>query len=106
MKATPDRRLLLLSETDNVVVALVNLKRGESVRIDGDDVPLISDAPLGFKLARHALAAGDKVLKYVAVIGSATAAIVRGEVVHVHNMKSDYLPTHSRGSNRCRCKAG
>lgn len=95
MKANPDRRLLLLSETDNVVVALVNLKRGESVRIDGHDVLLNCDAPLGFKLARHDLEAGDKVLKYGAVIGSATAPIVRGEVVHVHNLKSDYLPTHS-----------
>lgn len=95
MNAAGDRRLLLLSEQDNVVVALVNLKKGEIVRIDGDAVTLRADAPLGFKIARFGLAVGDKVLKYGARIGSVTVAIVRGEVVHVHNMKSDYLPTHA-----------
>ena len=95
MSAAVDRRLLLLSEQDNVVVALVNLQRGEIVRIDGDEVTLRADTPLGFKIARYGLAVGDKVLKYGAHIGSVTVAIVRGEVVHVHNMKSDYLPTHA-----------
>ena len=95
MNAAVDRRLLLLSEADNVVVALVNLKQDEIVRIDGEDVALRSDAPLGFKIARRDLAVADKVLKYGAAIGSVTVAIVRGEVVHVHNIKSDYLPTHA-----------
>lgn len=95
MNAAVDRRLLLLSEQDNVTVALVDLRQGEIVRIDGDDVSLRTDAPLGFKIARYGLAVGDKVFKYGAAIGSVTVAIVRGEVVHVHNMKSDYLPTHA-----------
>jgi altronate dehydratase small subunit len=95
MNAAVDRRLLLLSKQDNVVVALVNLKEGDVVHIDGDAVTLRADAPLGFKVARYGLAVGDKVLKYGACIGSVTVAIVRGEVVHVHNMKSDYLPTHA-----------
>jgi altronate dehydratase small subunit len=95
MTMAADRRLLLLSEQDNVVVALVNLQRGETVNIDGDAVVLAADAPLGFKVARRALNVGDKVLKYGAAIGSATAEISRGEVVHLHNLKSNYLPTHS-----------
>jgi SAF domain len=95
MNAAVDRRLLLLAEQDNVMVALVNLKQGEIVRIDGDDVIVRANAPLGFKIARYGLAVGDKVFKYGAAIGSVTVAIVRGEVVHVHNLKSDYLPTHA-----------
>ncbi|HEY2783316.1 MAG TPA: UxaA family hydrolase [Steroidobacteraceae bacterium] len=95
MTAAVDRRLLLLSEQDNVVVALVNLKQGDVVCIDGHEVSMRAGAPLGFKIARNGLAAGDKVFKYGAAIGSATAAIARGDVVHLHNMKSDYLPTHS-----------
>jgi (2R)-sulfolactate sulfo-lyase subunit alpha len=95
MNASVDRRLLLLAEQDNVVVALVNLKLGEIVGIDGDEVTLSADAPLGFKIARHDLAVGDKVRKYGAAIGSVTVAALRGEVVHVHNMKSDYLPTRT-----------
>ena len=91
-----DRQLLLLSESDNVLVTCVSLKKGAIVSVDGDQVALRADAPLGFKIARRDLAPGDKVLKYGAVIGSATAVIRRGDVVHLHNMKSDYLPTLAR----------
>jgi hypothetical protein len=90
-----DRRLLLLSEQDNVVVACTNLSRGDVVTLDGTKVAVRADAPVGFKIARCDLALGDKVLKYGAVIGSATAPIQRGDVVHLHNIKSDYLPTYA-----------
>jgi hypothetical protein len=95
-----DRRLLLLSERDNVMVTCATLKSGDVVRLDGAHVTVSADAPLGFKIARRDLAPGEKVLKYGAVIGSVTAAIRRGDVVHLHNMKSDYLPTyaHEAGS--------
>jgi altronate dehydratase small subunit len=89
-----DRRLLLLADADNVVVACANLEAGDVVRMDGDDVTLSANAPVGFKIARRDFAAGEKVLKYAAEIGSTTAAIKRGDVVHLHNMKSDYLPTY------------
>jgi altronate dehydratase small subunit len=95
-----DRRLLLLSEQDNVLVACASLKNGDVVSLDGEHVAVRADAPLGFKIARRDLAPGEKVLKYGAIIGSATSAIQRGDVVHLHNMKSDYLPTfaHEAGS--------
>jgi len=89
-----ERRLLLLSGQDNVVVACANLQRGDVVRMDDKDVTLSADAPVGFKIARRDFASGEKVVKYGAVIGSTTAAIKRGDVVHLHNMKSDYLPTY------------
>ena len=96
----PFDRLLLLAEADNVMVTRANLKSGDLVSLEGTRVRMSSDAPLGFKVARCDLAPGDKVLKYGAVIGSATAIIRRGDVVHLHNMKSDYLPTytHEAGS--------
>ena len=90
-----DRRLLLLAETDNVLVTCASLKSGDLVGLEGTRVRMTSDAPLGFKVARRDLTPGDKVLKYGAVIGSATAIIRRGDVVHLHNMKSDYLPTYT-----------
>ena len=93
-----DPRLLLLADQDNVLVARTTLTSGETVHIDGITVPLSANAPLGFKIARVDLAPGDKVLKYGAIIGSATAPIRRGEVVHLHNMKSDYLPTYTHES--------
>jgi altronate dehydratase small subunit len=89
-----DRRLLLLSEQDNVVVACANLQEGDVVRMDGEDVTLSANAPVGFKIARRDFTSGEQVTKYGAAIGSTTSAIRRGDVVHLHNMKSDYLPTY------------
>ena len=89
-----DRRLLLLSELDNVVVACANFESGDVVRIDGADVTLSDNVPVGFKIARRDFAPGEKVMKYGAAIGSTTATIQRGDVVHLHNMRSDYLPTY------------
>ncbi|MET0532884.1 MAG: UxaA family hydrolase [Steroidobacter sp.] len=89
-----DPRLLLLSEHDNVVVACANLRGGEIVRMDGENVKLGAEVSVGFKIARRDFDAGEKVTKYGAPIGSTTTAIRRGEIVHLHNMKSDYLPTY------------
>ena len=40
--------------------------------------------------------AGEKIIKCRAPIGSATCPIATGAHVHLHNMKSDYLPTFIR----------
>lgn len=90
----PDDRLILLSDADNVCIARVRLKAGESVVLDGGSTTVDADVGLGHKIARRPIAAGEKVLKYGAPIGSATRAIAAGQHVHVHNMKSDYTPTH------------
>ena len=44
--------------------------------------------------------AGEKVLKYGAVIGTATSDIGRGEHVHTHNLESDYLPTYTHEAGK------
>lgn len=55
---------------------------------------------LGHKIASRDIAAGEKIVKYGAPIGSATTAIPAGEHVHLHNMKSDYLPTFTLEEGR------
>ncbi len=95
MPDSTDRRVLVLSPEDNVCVACTFLKQGDTVTIDGVAATLQSDIPIGHKLARKNLAAGDKVMKWGAPIGSMTAAVPVGGHVHVHNMKSDYIPTYT-----------
>jgi altronate dehydratase small subunit len=89
-----DPRLLLLDERDNVLVATARIRAGDTVAIAGSLVTMPADLPIGHKLARRAVAAGEKIVKYGAPIGSATAPIAVGEPVHVHNVKSDYTPTY------------
>lgn len=94
-EAGSDPRLLLLDARDNVLVTKARLRAGETVEIFGRRVAISVDIALGHKIARHDIAAGTKVLKYGAPIGSATADISLGEHAHTHNIKSDYTPTYS-----------
>ena len=68
-----------------------NLGPGDVIR---RSATLAADLPLGHKLARRPIAAGEKIVKYGAPIGTATEAIAIGTPVHVHNVKSDYTPTY------------
>ena len=100
---THDPRLILLDPRDNVLVARVRLKASESVETGAGPAALDRDIALAHKVARHAIAAGEKILKYGAPIGVATMAIAPGQHVHVQNMKSDYTPTYHLEDER---KAG
>jgi altronate dehydratase small subunit len=94
MSSDTDRRLLLLSGEDNVLIVTARIRAGETVMVEGVGVIMRADIALGHKLARRAIAAGENIFKYGASIGSATAAIEAGAHVHVHNVKSNYTPTY------------
>jgi len=90
-----DRRVLFLNAEDNVGVACTDLAAGTALGIDGNSVTLPGNVELGHKLARSALAEGDQIIKWGAPIGSVTQAVPVGGHVHLHNMKSDYIPTYT-----------
>lgn len=88
--------LLLLHPEDNILVARRDIAAGERVEIDGETLTLPAPVELGHKLARRALAIDTRVLKYGAPIGSMKTAVARGEHVHLHNLRSDYIPSITR----------
>ncbi len=85
--------LIQLSPKDNVLIVARSLAKGERYEIDGQTFTLQEPLGLGHKIASTDIGIGEKILKYGAPIGSATASIAKGEHVHLQNMKSDYLPT-------------
>ncbi len=87
---------VLLHQEDNILVSCRDLAPGEALQIDRQAVVLTQLVPLGHKIARRPLAPGEKIFKYGAPIGTALADIAIGEHVHLHNMKSDYIPSHTR----------
>jgi hypothetical protein len=95
-----DRRLVLLAPEDNCLVVAQALREGDRVTIDGVQAPIAKAIGVGHKLARRAIARGEKVLKYGAIIGTASAPIARGEPIHTHNLESDYLPTYTHEAGR------
>ena len=88
--------IIALHPNDNIGVSRRNLSADEYISINGAIVRISEDIPVGHKVALTAIAAGDKILKYGAAIGSATAAMEIGRHVHLHNMKSDYIASHTR----------
>ena len=65
------KRVIRLSEKDNVAVVLCDL----------------SD-PYGHKIALADLRPGEKIYKYGEAVGNCTAEITKGGWVHVHNVES------------------
>jgi len=96
MTAFIDPHLLRLHPADNVLTVIATLEAGDRLRVGEAEVIVPARLPLGHKVAARPIAAGEKIIKYGAPIGSATVAIAAGEHVHTHNLQSDYLPTFLR----------
>lgn len=89
-------RLILLHPNDNVLVCSRAIKKGESITVEGNAVVADADMELGHKIARRAISQNEKIIKYNAPIGSSTTQINLGQHVHMHNLKSDYIASHTR----------
>ena len=90
--------VLMLNPEDNVVVCRRDVRAGESLVIGDEVVVARCDVAIGHKIARRLIPPGERVVKYGMSIGSSTAAIQPGDWVHLHNVKSDYIPSHTRDS--------
>jgi (2R)-sulfolactate sulfo-lyase subunit alpha len=86
--------ILLHEADDDVGVAVADLKKGASVgavTLEGKaagSVKLVSNVPLGHKVAMRELAKDKAVIKYGRPIGKAVQAIAKGAHVHIHNLKT------------------
>lgn len=87
--------LVKLSPQDNVVVALTAIEHSSLHVIANDELRVTASVGMGQKIACQAILKGELVLKYGLPIGVATADIAKGQHVHLHNIKSNYTPTHS-----------
>jgi D-threo-aldose 1-dehydrogenase len=88
--------VILLNPEDNVVVCRRAVSAGERLTVAGKVVVALCDVDIGHKIACVPIAVGAAVVKYGMAIGSATTSIAAGDWVHVHNMRSNYIETHTR----------
>ena len=88
--------MLQLDSRDNVLVALADLKRGESAECSGKTYLLKSDVPAKHKFATSDLAAGDRVLMYGVLVGEAVKPIASGELLTVSNIRHQSSPFHEQ----------
>jgi (2R)-sulfolactate sulfo-lyase subunit alpha len=87
-------QFLVHERSDNVGVATVDIKAGgvaKGLYMDTQapvEVRVLTDIPLGHKVALRDLKVGDTVIKYGHDIGRVLADIKAGEHVHIHNLKT------------------
>ena len=87
-------QFLVHEKADNVGVATVDIKAGESAQglfMDNQekiDMKVLQEIPLGHKIALADLGVDDSVIKYGHDIGRVVADIQTGEHVHIHNLKT------------------
>ncbi|MCX6937968.1 MAG: UxaA family hydrolase [Verrucomicrobia bacterium] len=85
-------RAVRIHPSDNVATLLDDARPG-IVQILGAErlnVTAVEPVAAGHKIALHAVAKGDPVLKYGFPIGHAVRALNAGEWVHLHNLASNY----------------
>ena len=72
-------QFLRINPADNVAVAIVDLKAGETYNVEGIEVTLNSDIPAGHKFALQDFAKDEHVIKYGYAIGHARDAFKKGD---------------------------
>jgi hypothetical protein len=88
-------KLMKINPADNIYIVRIPLQENDRVEIEGNVYIVKKSLSFGHKVAGVSLNPGDKIIKFGVPIGSATKHIDIGEHIHLHNMKSDYLPTYT-----------
>ena len=87
-------KAIVMSEADNVATLLAEAAKGSLVSLidkQGGELPAVEACetiPAGNKIALRDLAPAENMVKYGAACGVVSAPIRKGEMVHVHNVKS------------------
>lgn len=88
-------KYIQLHELDNVLIVIRPIDKGECLPIDGTDTNISAPLQVGHKIAACFISSGETIIKYGVPIGLATRNIAKGEHVHLHNVKSAYIPTYT-----------
>ena len=80
-------KIIKVNATDNVAVALVNLKAGDVIPFEGQDIKILSDTKSKHKIALQKFETGDRIIMYGVLVGSANGVIEKGDVLTTENVK-------------------
>ncbi|RKS87795.1 altronate hydrolase [Orbus hercynius] len=81
------QKILLINEKDNLIVALKDLKKGESVCWDNSSYVLSTDVPAKHKFTTHDVNVGDILYLYGLPVAKATQPIAKGAIITTQNVK-------------------
>ena len=81
------QKLLKVHPDDNVLVALTNLSKGETVDYNGEEFILQDDIAAKHKFVTSNLQTGDMVVMYGVMVGKAQSYIPKGGIISTANLK-------------------
>lgn len=82
-----------INKADTVVVCLRNYTKGETINVDGKDIVVAQDTPMGHKILISDTAAGTDIIKYGYPIGHAKEDLKAGQWVNENNLKTNLAGT-------------
>ncbi|MFT3681447.1 MAG: altronate dehydratase family protein [Ferruginibacter sp.] len=90
------RKVLKVHEDDNVLVALTDLQKGETVTYNNEVYTLQDDVKAKHKFFTQDIQAGDKVIMYGVLVGTAQQPIPKGGWMNTGNVKHAAAPYEYR----------
>lgn len=84
-----ETKYLKINPADNVVVAISDLKAGETITVDGHVITLKEDVPAGHKVTLKDFTQGENIIKYGYPIGHALTAVEQGHWINENQIKTN-----------------
>lgn len=81
------KKFLKIHPSDNVLVALTDLKSGDKIIYGGNTITLANDIPAKHKFVEQAMNANDEVKMYGLLVGKTVEPIPSGGLLHAGNLK-------------------
>ncbi|SDG93163.1 UxaA family hydrolase [Winogradskyella thalassocola] len=81
------KKIIKVHPSDNVAVALVNLKIGEIISFENQDITIVSEVKAKHKIALNTFKIDDKIIMYGVLVGKASLIIPTGGVLTTENVK-------------------
>lgn len=94
-----NQKVLKVHPDDNVIVALQDILKGETVSYLGKEYTVTEDIPAKHKFFEHDMQAGDEVTMYGVLVGKAQHFISAGARMTTENIKHAADPYQYRGSD-------
>ena len=85
-------RILKIHPSDNVLVALTDLRAGDKIIYLGKEITILQDVPSKHKVADRDIPVHEEIRMYGIVVGKATQPISTGGVIAVNNMRHQATP--------------
>jgi altronate hydrolase len=93
------QKVLRLDPRDNVLVALMNLHRGETVALPSENYELLSDVPAKHKFLTRDVPAGGEIVMYGLLVGKAVESLRRGDLLSTRNIRHAAADFHQQDSS-------